>query len=94
MILEDITDIECSICTDPVSNHSSETYFIFTMTPVMRWAMAGGKRGVWGGIKRVEGGEKPEGSSEGQECFLVPLDYFSSGSEFPSRAVPRFPRGI
>lgn len=33
-------------------------------------------------------------ASEEQECFLTPLDYFSSGSEFPSRAVPRLPWGI
>ena len=44
MILEDITDIECSICADPVSNHSSEAYFIFTMTLMMKWISAGGKR--------------------------------------------------
>lgn len=53
MILEDITDIECSICTDPVSNHSSEAYFIFTMGLVMKWTMSAGKGGGWGGIKRV-----------------------------------------
>lgn len=95
MILEDITDIECSICADPVSNHSSEAYFIFAVKPVMKWPVAGGRGGGWGGIKRVWGREEPEGfASEGQECFLVPLDYFSSGSGFPSRAVPRFPRGI
>lgn len=51
MILADITHTECSICADPVSNHSSEAYFIFTMTLVMKWNMAGGKGGGWGGIK-------------------------------------------
>lgn len=89
MILEDITHIECSICANPGGNHSSEAYFIFTMMLVMKWTMAGERGGGWGGIKRVGGGEQPEGfASEGQECFLMPLDYFSAGSEFPSGAVP------
>lgn len=61
MIWEDITDIECSICANPVSNHSSEAYFIFTVTLVLKWTMAGGKGGGWGGIKRVRGREQPEG---------------------------------
>lgn len=90
MILQDITDIESSICTDPVSNHSSQAYFIFTMTLMMKWTLAGGKGGGgWGGTERVWKQREAWGFciSEGQECFLMPLGYFSSGSEFPSRAV-------
>lgn len=91
MILEDITDIECLICSDSVGNRSSEAYFICFVTLVMKWTLAAWKRGRWRGMTRVWGREQPEGfASEGQECFLKPLDYFSSGSEFPSRAVPRF----
>lgn len=30
MILENITDIECSVCADPVSGHSSEAYISYS----------------------------------------------------------------
>lgn len=75
MILEDIRDIEFSICADSVSSHSSEAYFIFTVTLVMKWTMTR----VWGWVQ-------PEGfASEGHECFVKPHDYFSSASEILSR---------
>lgn len=83
MIVEDITDTECSLCTDPVSNHSSEGIF-----HIHHAAM----EGLW--LKDGEEAKRrvqPEGfASEEQECFLTLLDYFSSGSEFPTRAVPQF----
>lgn len=53
MILEDIIDIECPICINSVSNPSPETYFIYTMTLVLRWTTAWGRGGGWGEIERV-----------------------------------------
>lgn len=56
-------------------------YFIFhTMTLVTRWTTAWGIGGGWGGNRKSV---RRREASKGQECFLVPLDYFSSGFRIP-----------
>lgn len=78
MILEDITDIECSICTDSESYHSSEAYFIFTETLMMERALAGGKGGAQWGKEKTQSSLKAL-HLKGRNVFLCLLIIFPLG---------------
>lgn len=42
-----------TICANEIRNHSSEGYFIFTVTLLMKWTLAGRKGGRWGAMTIV-----------------------------------------
>lgn len=69
--------------------------FIWVIFHIHRDAYDGaslGRREKRGTVGERKDAEQPEGfATEGQKCFPVPPDYFSFRSEFPFRAVPRFP---